>query len=110
MLYILKLIIKNNHPSIEERIAFMYQEAKYDGNATEFIDYLISKGITIINDVEKDFYYDSNMCGYKLSESDLDNFLFNPDSKIVFETLSDKELDKITSYRKDEYDVVEVFY
>ena len=42
-----------------------------------FLDYLRSKGITIINDLNINGQFNDSMFGHYISEEDLDNLLFN---------------------------------
>lgn len=66
--------------SVEDKLAFMYNRAEEEGNAAEFIQYLVSKGINVINDVEDTFDYDEDMFGFYIKQEDLDGFLFDPES------------------------------
>lgn len=69
--------------SVEDKLAFMYNRAEEEGNAAEFIQYLVSKGINVINDVEDTFDYDEDMFGFYIKQEDLDGFLFDPESMYI---------------------------
>ena len=69
--------------SVEDKLAFMYNRAEEEGNAAEFIQYLVSKGINVINDVEDTFDYDADMFGFYIKQEDLDGFLFDPESMYI---------------------------
>lgn len=86
----LKISTISNYVSLEEdspiidRIAYMYDLAKDNGYEDAFISYLRAKGINIIDDREYEF--NSYMLGNDFTEEELDNFLFNPDAKYLYES------------------------
>lgn len=66
--------------TFKEKLSLLYQLAERNNKTDEFINYLRSKGITIIND-RKTSEYDSHMFeGIYMSENMLDKFLFGEDS------------------------------
>lgn len=72
--------LDNVHNSVEDKLAYMYTKAEDEGNAAEFLQYLNYKGINVINDVGATFDYDSYMFGYRITQENLDAFLFDSDS------------------------------
>lgn len=76
--------ISERHPSIETRMAFMYSLAEENGYASAYLQYLASKGVNVINDTGTDNTFDDYMFGFSMSESELSQFLFNPDSDYIY--------------------------
>ena len=74
--------------SIEDRIAYMYDRAKDNNSEASFIEYLKAKGINVIDD--RDYEFDCYMFDYDFTESQLDSFLFDPDSKFLLDDESDE--------------------
>lgn len=87
----------DENSTTEDKLAFMYNKAEDCGSREAFIAYLESKGIVIIKDIDN-FIFDDYMFGSCFSESDLDNFLFNPDSK-YFLNPGEKEWRKVNDYK-----------
>lgn len=92
----------DENSTTEDKLAFMYNKAEDYGNRDAFIAYLESKGIVIIRDIDN-FSFDDYMFGSHFSESNLDNFLFNPDSK-YFLNPGEKEWQKVP----EDYQIVEI--
>ena len=90
--------------SIEDKLAYMYSEAEDNGCKSDFIEYLRSKGITIIDDLEDNDSFNAGMFNYEFTEDKLDNLLFNPDSMILF----NPEYEEIKKLEKDGYKIIEV--
>lgn len=75
--------ISERHPSIETRMAFMYSLAEENGYASAYLQYLASKGVNVINDTGTDLEFEDYMFGFNMSESELSQFLFNPDADYI---------------------------
>lgn len=91
--------------SIEDKLAYMYSEADDNECKSDFIEYLRSKGITIINDLEDSSSFNAGMFDYEFTEDKLDNFLFNPDSTVLF----NPKYEEIEKLKNDGYDIVEIY-
>ena len=91
-----------NINSIEDKLAYMYSEAEDNGCKSDFIEYLRSKGITIINDLEDNNSFNARMFNYNFTEDKLDNLLFNPDSTILF----NPRYEEIKKLESDGYDII----
>ena len=61
----------------KDKLSRMYEFALDNNCESEFLDYLRSKGITIINDLNINGQFNDSMFGHYISEEDLDNLLFN---------------------------------
>lgn len=75
--------ISDRHPSIEDRMAFMYNLAEENGYASAYLQYLASKGVNVINDTGTEAEFEDYMFGFNMNESDLSQFLFNPDADYI---------------------------
>lgn len=82
----------------------MYSEAEDNECKSDFIEYLRSKGITIINDLEDNNSFNARMFNYNFTEDKLDNLLFNPDSTILF----NPKYEEIKKLESDGYDIIEI--
>lgn len=91
--------------SIEDKLAYMYSEAEDNGCKSDFIEYLRSKGITIIDDLEDNNSFNAGMFNYDFTEDKLDNLLFNPDSAILF----NPSYEEIKKLKNDGYDIIETW-
>ncbi len=90
--------------TIEDRIAYMYCEAEDNNYRADFIDYLKHKGIEIIDDRTDPYDFPGYMFNYDFNESELDNFLFNPDSKFIL----DGSYDELNRLEKEGYSIIDV--
>lgn len=72
----------SENPSIEAKLAFAYDMSFINGTTHEFLYYLRSKGINVINDFDKRSY-DNSMLGTTIPESVLDKLLFSDDVTYV---------------------------
>ena len=93
-----------NINSIEDKLAYMYSEAEDNECKSDFIEYLRSKGITIINDLEDNNSFNARMFNYNFTEDKLDNLLFNPDSTILF----NPRYEEIKKLESDGYDIIKI--
>ena len=83
----------DENPSVEDKLAFMYDSACEHGCGDSFINYLINKAIVIEYDTGYD-YYDDDMFGFNMFEEQLDLFLFSRDAKILHNPYS-KDVDDL---------------
>lgn len=90
--------------TIEDKIAYMYNEAEDNNYEADFIEYLRHKGIKIIDDRTDPYDFPGYMFNYEFNESDLDNFLFNPDSELII----DGRYDEIKRLEDQGYNIIDV--
>lgn len=96
--------ITSDKPTVEEKLAFMYHLADENCTTLEYLNYLRSKGINVINDINPNSHeYDSYMFGNFMNQSDLEQFLFNPDAEYSFSA----DWEKLKEYPGD-YRIVKI--
>ena len=86
--------------SIEDRIAYMYDRAKDNNSEASFIEYLKAKGINVIDD--RKYEFDGYMFNFDFTESQLDSFLFDPDSKFLL----DDDIDEYKHLEDEGYQLI----
>ena len=92
----------DDHGCIEDKLAYMYSLAEDNGTELRYLQYLASKGINVINDISNDYNFDDYMFGDYIEENDLDRFLFDPDSKLIYNPISDEGYEQLSN----DYDIV----
>jgi hypothetical protein len=86
--------------SIEDRIAYMYDRAKDNNSEASFIEYLKAKGINVIDN--RKYEFDGYMFNFDFTESQLDSFLFDPDSKFLL----DDDIDECKHLENEGYQLI----
>ena len=98
--------ITSDKPTVEEKLAFMYHLAYENCNTLDYLNYLSSKGINVIDDINSNpnsYEYYAYMFGNFMNQSDLEQFLFNPDAEYSFSA----DWEKVKQYPGD-YRIVKI--